>query len=342
MGALRIEEMRLSGIGLVILSLGCLSALDESIEAGHDFNEVTKIPQTEVAEVVLPQTNLKEREVSDIELGTRAKIPWSPSPNVKEKNMKRDEAFQTFKIRREEWIKAKAEHKAKRERKRKAEKKEKEIKLKARARERKAKEHASKAKAEAAIKEHHQKAREKVDKTKEKNEKEKGAKEKKAKEIRAKGRAKEKKSKAEANEKKAKENRSKLAMEKKQKEQTAKELQAKERHRKAVARELHAKEQKAKAKKREAHAKEKHAKRIRNELTAKMNEMLHKHGNKEGKSKIKVKENKAKGIATQTKSVLHTIIRSVHHMTFKEVGAKHAKVAAHHVMKEGERKAKEQ
>merc|ERR1712007_66522 len=62
MGALRIEEMRLSGIGLVILSLGCLSALDESIEAGHDFNEVTKIPQTEVAEVVLPQTNLKERE----------------------------------------------------------------------------------------------------------------------------------------------------------------------------------------------------------------------------------------------------------------------------------------
>merc|ERR1711977_187826 len=228
MGALRIEEMRLSGIGLVILSLGCLSALDESIEAGHDFNEVTKIPQTEVAEVVLPQTNLKEREVSDIELGTRAKIPWSPSPNVKEKNMKRDKAFQTFKIRREEWIKAK------------------EIKLKARARERKAKEHASKAKAEAAIKEHHQKAREKVEKTKE--------------------------------------NRSKLAMEKKQKEQTAKELQAKERHRKAVARELHAKEQKAKAKKREAHAKEKHAKRIRNELTAKMNEMLHKHGNKEGKS----------------------------------------------------------
>merc|ERR1711918_301108 len=99
MGALRIEEMRLSGIGLVILSLGCLSALDESIEAGHDFNEVTKIPQTEVAEVVLPQTNLKEREVSDIELGTRAKIPWSPSPNVKEKNMKRDKAFQTFKIR---------------------------------------------------------------------------------------------------------------------------------------------------------------------------------------------------------------------------------------------------
>merc|ERR1712110_1130900 len=132
MGALvRIEEMRLSGIVLVILSLGCLSALDESIEAGRDFNEVTKIPQTEVAEVVLPQTNLKEREVSDIELGTRAKIPWSPSPNVKEKNMKRDKAFQTFKIRREEWIKAKAEHKAKRERKRKAEKKEKEIKLKA-------------------------------------------------------------------------------------------------------------------------------------------------------------------------------------------------------------------
>merc|ERR1712167_76985 len=125
MGALRIEEMRLSGIGLVILSLGCLSALDESIEAGHDFNEVTKIPQTEVAEVVLPQTNLKEREVSDIELGTRAKIPWSPSPNVKEKNMKRDKAFQTFKIRREEWVKAKAEHKAKREKKRKAEKKEK-------------------------------------------------------------------------------------------------------------------------------------------------------------------------------------------------------------------------
>merc|ERR1711903_167411 len=127
---------RLSGIGLVILSLGCLSALDESIEAGRDFNEVTKIPQTEVAEVVLPQTNLKEREVSDIELGTRAKIPWSPSPNVKEKNMKRDKAFQTFKIRREEWVKAKAEHKAKREKKRKAEKKEKEIKLKARARER--------------------------------------------------------------------------------------------------------------------------------------------------------------------------------------------------------------
>merc|ERR1712017_7014 len=148
MGALRIEEMRLSGIGLVILSLGCLSALDESIEAGHDFNEVTKIPQTEVAEVVLPQTNLKEREVSDVELGTRAKIPWSPSPNVKEKNMKRDKAFQTFKIRREEWIKAKAEHKAKaRERRAKAMAREKKAKLRReqeKARKRKAKERRAK------------------------------------------------------------------------------------------------------------------------------------------------------------------------------------------------------
>merc|ERR1711877_73544 len=111
MGALvRIEEMRLSGIVLVILSLGCLSALDESIEAGHDFNEVTKIPQTEVAEVVLPQTNLKEREVSDIELGTRAKIPWSPSPNVKERNMParqrpRRRSKNTIKRQEKKWTK---------------------------------------------------------------------------------------------------------------------------------------------------------------------------------------------------------------------------------------------
>merc|ERR1712146_844973 len=75
---------------------------------------------------------------------------------------------------------------------------------------------------------------------------------------------------------------------------------------------------------------------------AKMNEMLHKHGNKEGKSKIKVKENKAKGIATEKRGVLQTIIGQLKHTTSKEKGAKHGQKRAEHVQVRGELKAKKQ
>merc|ERR1712144_37643 len=122
-----------------------------------------------------------------------------------------------------------------------------------------------------------------------------------------------------------------LKKEKAIKAQIQRELHAKELHRKAIARELHAKELKAKAKKRESKVKEARAKRIRNELTAKMNEMLKKHGHKEGTAKIKVKENKAKGIATEKRGVLQTIIGQLKHTTSKEKGAKHGQKRAEHV-----------
>merc|ERR1711907_791598 len=62
MGAIKRIKMRVLGI-LLIISLGCLSALD--VESGRfedehlGVNEITKVPKTEVAEVVLPQTSLK-------------------------------------------------------------------------------------------------------------------------------------------------------------------------------------------------------------------------------------------------------------------------------------------
>merc|ERR1711959_447958 len=84
--------MRVLGI-LLIISLGCLSALD--VERGRfedehlGVNEITKVPMTEVAEVGLPQASLKVE-------GTAR---FFPSPlhqsHLVEKNIKRIKARKT-------------------------------------------------------------------------------------------------------------------------------------------------------------------------------------------------------------------------------------------------------
>merc|ERR1712159_705466 len=61
----RIKQMRVLGIVLII-SLGCLSALDfeagDDFEAGHaGVNEIIGIPKTDAPEEVLPQTTVKGR-----------------------------------------------------------------------------------------------------------------------------------------------------------------------------------------------------------------------------------------------------------------------------------------
>merc|ERR1711959_596258 len=212
MGPKRIVIMRAFGYLIAsLLALGCLSALDENIEAGQsdftDFNEVTRIPKTEVAEVVLP--TLRERSTSLTQAGTKTLGSLLPSPTTREKGTKKDKAFADFKKRKEGWIKSQAEQKVKQEKKKKAEKhaKEKkakaekhakEKKAKAQKREKKAKEKKSK---EKKSKENKRKEHVRERKTKEHKAKESKAKEKKAKEKKAK--------QTKADEKKAKESKSK-------------------------------------------------------------------------------------------------------------------------------------
>merc|ERR1711881_509078 len=107
-----------------------------------DFNEVTRIPKTEVAEVVLP--TLRERSTSLTQAGTKTLGSLLPSPTTREKGTKKDKAFADFKKRKEEWIKSQAEQKVKQEKKKKAEKhaKEKKAKAEKHAKEKKAKAHA--------------------------------------------------------------------------------------------------------------------------------------------------------------------------------------------------------
>merc|ERR1712188_326766 len=101
--AIKRIKMRVLGI-LLIISLGCLSALD--VESGRfedehlGVNEITKVPKTEVAEVVLPQTSLK------VEGTTR----FFPSPlhqsHLVEKNIKRIKARKNWQAKRKAWLKA--------------------------------------------------------------------------------------------------------------------------------------------------------------------------------------------------------------------------------------------
>merc|ERR1711977_516351 len=169
MGPKRIVIMRAFGYLIAsLLALGCLSALDENIEAGQsdftDFNEVTRIPKTEVAEVVLP--TLRERSTSLTQAGTKTVGSLLPSPTTREKGTKKDKAFEDFKKRKEEWIKSQAEQKVKQEKKKKAETHAKE----------------KKAKAEKHAKEKKAKAQKREKKSKEKKSKEKKSKENKRKE----------------------------------------------------------------------------------------------------------------------------------------------------------------
>merc|ERR1712159_720443 len=117
--AIKRIKMRVLGI-LLIISLGCLSALD--VESGRfedehlGVNEITKVPKTEVAEVVLPQTSLKVE-------GTAR---FFPSPlhqsHLVEKNIKRIKARKNWQAKRKAWLKAWHVHNANQAKKRAARK----------------------------------------------------------------------------------------------------------------------------------------------------------------------------------------------------------------------------
>merc|ERR1712054_148364 len=136
--AIKRIKMRVLGI-LLIISLGCLSALD--VESGRfedehlGVNEITKVPKTEVAEVVLPQTSLK------VEGTTR----FFPSPlhqsHLVEKNIKRIKARKNWQAKRKAWLKAWYVHNANQAKKRAARKIAREKNKKSRAKERIKKKH---------------------------------------------------------------------------------------------------------------------------------------------------------------------------------------------------------
>merc|ERR1712014_137000 len=144
MGPNRVQRitMRVLGIALIMISLGCLAALDESIEAGRtEMNEITPVPETELAERKMAVLRKKKP------LGLPKPVPkraypkgWSADPRVREKHVKRDKAFEHFKLKNEQWHKSRLEHQAKSEKKRKSEKPIKEKKRKKALREKKAKE----------------------------------------------------------------------------------------------------------------------------------------------------------------------------------------------------------
>merc|ERR1712100_686162 len=136
--AIKRIKMRVLGISLII-SLGCLSALD--VESGRfedehlGVNEITKVPKTEVAEVVLPQTSLKVE-------GTAR---FFPSPlhqsHLVEKNIKRIKARKNWQAKRKAWLKAWHVHNANQAKKRAARKIAREKNKKSRAKERIKKKH---------------------------------------------------------------------------------------------------------------------------------------------------------------------------------------------------------
>merc|ERR1712100_136955 len=127
MGPNRVQRitMRVLGIALIMIALGCLAALDESIEAGRtEMNEITPVPETELAERKMAVLRKKKP------LGLPKPVPkraypkgWSADPRVREKHVKRDKAFEHFKLKNEQWHKSRMEHQAKSEKKRKSEKK---------------------------------------------------------------------------------------------------------------------------------------------------------------------------------------------------------------------------
>merc|ERR1712072_1671782 len=260
--AARRIKMRVLGI-LLIISLGCLSALDvESgrFEDGHlGVNEITKVPKTEVAEMVLPQPSL---EVEASVLSVR-------QSHLVEKNIKRIKARKNWQAKRKAWLKAWHVHNANSAKKRAARKIAREKNKKSRAKERIKKKHlwalmkkegpAKKIKAKEKNgkkrkgkllakqkkanekKAKKKKVKEKKDKvTAKKVAKEKAKKEKRKKEKlgkRKKKRAKELKAKR----KKALEKKAKLAKEKRIKKRKLRRLKAKELKDKIRAKEQHTK-----------------------------------------------------------------------------------------------------
>merc|ERR1712046_118969 len=206
--AIKRIKMRVLGI-LLIISLGCLSALD--VESGRfedehlGVNEITKVPKTEVAEVVLPQTSL------EVEGTTRFFPSRLHQSHLVEKNIKRIKARKNWQAKRKAWLKAWHVHNANQAKKRAARKIAREKNKKSRAKERIKKKHLwALMKKEGPAK--------KIKANEKKGKKRKGkllAKQKKANEKKAK-------------KKKALEKKAKLAKEKRIKKRKLRRLKAKE------------------------------------------------------------------------------------------------------------------
>merc|ERR1712188_121341 len=241
--AIKRIKMRVLGI-LLIISLGCLSALD--VESGRfedehlGVNEITKVPKTEVAEVVLPQTSLKVE-------GTAR---FFPSPlhqsHLVEKNIKRIKARKNWQAKRKAWLKAWHVHNANQAKKRAARKIAREKNKKARAKERIKKKHLwALMKKEGPAKK--KRTKEKLGKRKKKR----------AKELKAKR-------------KKALEKKAKLAKEKRIKKRKLRRLKAKELKDKARAKEQHTKVLRDNKMQHEHKVKVAKQKKVVNELKAKV------------------------------------------------------------------------
>merc|ERR1712072_1143276 len=156
----RMKKMRrLAWVCMVAISLTCLFAVDdEFIDTGHN-NEISRLPESESAEVVFDDS------------GALSEPAYVPSPQVKEKHVKVKTANRNWHIKEEQARKAEMESKAKREKaaKSKHERKAKESKAKAAARERRGK---------ALALERKRKAQAREKKSKEMKSKEKASKEK--------------------------------------------------------------------------------------------------------------------------------------------------------------------
>merc|ERR1711977_260559 len=140
MGPARMKKMReLGWVCMIAISLTCLFALDdEFIDTGH-INEISRLPESESAEVVFDDS------------GALSEPAYVPSPQVKEKHVKVKTANRNWHIKEEQARKAEMESKAKREKaakskhERKAkERRAKERKAKAIAREKRTKERKAK------------------------------------------------------------------------------------------------------------------------------------------------------------------------------------------------------
>merc|ERR1712178_233844 len=224
----RIKQMRVLGIVLII-SLGCLSALDfeagDDFEAGHaGVNEIIEIPKTDAAEEVLPQTTVKGRTAQRFF-------------NVREKNRKRLKAREIWKKRRHAWLHAKAANRGRSEKVRKFEKHRKERLVKHKIW---VKKHKKMMKEKAKKKKKHAKEKAKKEKKAKKKAKEKLTKDKRKKERKAKRMkrtAREKRSKA----KRKKEKLAKLVKEKKRKKYWLGRIHNKEKRGKLKSKLMHAK-----------------------------------------------------------------------------------------------------
>merc|ERR1712072_700955 len=139
MGPARMKKMReLGWVRMIAISLTCLFALDdEFIDTGH-INEISRLPESESAEVVFDDS------------GALSEPAYVPSPQVKEKHVKADTSNRNWQIKKEAARKAEVESKTKHEKKAKAVAKKKHIQAMSTEKEEKAAEKKAKVRENAA------------------------------------------------------------------------------------------------------------------------------------------------------------------------------------------------